>query len=272
MRTVPRWLDRADPLGVEFVTDYDEASTGFMSRSRKNSFCPPAWKLLRLVAVGTALNVPLRIVVFWEAAQSRGEDAMVIRTSTEGRALRCGGTSLRLAGRPACRNRTLVALGVVVCLFGGADEGVADRKGQGKTYCRMGYDIRTIEATVSDHTSSDNTPVGDVTIRKNCSGSVIGTFTAALTANLHLHELWAYCVSNGGFVDGCTPGQNIYAFPPHTLLQSNGVPDISYPVETVRWIWPQVPPGEWRFRVLPAALSSVTIKYSSFTVEAFQKP
>ncbi len=195
---------------------------------------------------------------------------MLFRSSTESWAGRCK-AAFHLSRRPAYRNRTIVALGVAVFLFGGADEGVADRKGAG-TYCKMGYDIRTIEATVSDHSSSDNTPVGDVTIRKNCSGSVVGTFTAALTTNLHLHELWAYCVSDGGFVTGCTTGQSIYASPPHTLLQSNGTADVSYPVETVRWIWPQLPPGQWRFRVLPAALAPVTIKYSNFTVEAFQHP
>lgn len=196
---------------------------------------------------------------------------MVFRSSTESWAGRCE-AAFHLSRRPAYRNRTLVALGVAVFLFGGADEGVADRKGQG-TYCKMGYDIRTIEATVSDHSSSDNTPVGDVTIRKNCSGSVIGTFTAEIDANLHLHERWAECVSNGGFVDGCTPGVDSYASPGHMLLQSDGIADVSYPVVTVRWIWPQLARGQWRFRVLPAeALGPVKIKYSAFTVEAFQKP
>jgi len=196
---------------------------------------------------------------------------MVFRKSTESWALRCGGASLRLSRRPAYRNHALVALGVVVCLLGGANEGVADRKGIGKTYCKMVYDFRTTEVTVSDHSSSDNTPVGDVTFWKNCSGSVVGTFTAELTANLHLHERWAECVSSVG-VDGCIPGNKVYASPGHILLQSDGVQDVSWPVVTVRWIWPQLRPGQWRYRVLPATSSSVIIKYSAFTVEAFQKP
>ena len=176
--------------------------------------------------------------------------------------------------KPSYRNCGLAALGAFVCLVGGADEGVAaDRKGGGGTYCKMRYDVRTTDVIVNDHFSLDNAPLGDVTMPKDCIGPVIGTFSAEIDANLHLHELWADCIGSGGFVGGCTPGQRITADPPHTLLRTDGVPDVTWPVVTVRWIWPKVPPGKWRLRVLPAAaLGQVTVRYSTFTAEAIGQP
>lgn len=158
-----------------------------------------------------------------------------------------------------------VAAVALLCL--GATESLADRDGGGPA-CRTRYDVRTIQYTVNDHSSTDNTPAGDLVLKKECNGPVIATFSAQLSGNLHLHELWADCVNNGGFATGCTAGQRIVASPPHTLLQSNGAPEVSYPVETVSWVWDAVPPGTWRFRVQPAAFAPVTVYYSLFTVEA----
>ncbi len=169
------------------------------------------------------------------------------------------------------RYRTLALLGIGtalgLCLA--SNEGLADRQGGGAP-CKVRYDVRTVQYIVSDHSSTDNAPAGDVNLKKDCSGPVIGTFSAQLTGNLHLHELVADCLGNGGFAGGCTVGQRIVASPPHTFLQSNGAPEVSFPVETVRWVWDVVPPGNWRFRVFPAVFVPVTVLYSSFTVEALK--
>jgi hypothetical protein len=85
---------------------------------------------------------------------------------------------------------------------------------------------------------------------------------------MHLHELWADCIDSGGFAGGCTAGARIVARPAHTLMQSNGLSEITFPVETVRWVWEAVPPGKWRFRIIPASFAPVSVNYSVFSVEA----
>jgi hypothetical protein len=132
---------------------------------------------------------------------------------------------------------------------------------------------KTTSTIVPDHSSSDNPPVVDVTFKKDCSGAVIGTLTVEIDGHLHLHEAVATCVSSGGFPHGCSPGDTVdIGYPAvHRLLESDGVQEVSYPLVTTRLVWTKVPPGEWRFRVLPGCISDcpVTIWKTTFTLEAF---
>lgn len=171
------------------------------------------------------------------------------------------------AALPAHRKMALVALGAAFCLFAAADgTNAATVTG---AYCKMRFDVRATEVIIPDHSSLDNIPLGDITTRKSCGGPVIATFSAELTGTIHIHEVTAVCLDNAGFAGGCTAGTIRFAPPAHTMLQSNGEQQVSFPVVTARWIFPRLGPGHWRFRIFPAAFTPATVKNSAFTVEAY---
>ena len=161
----------------------------------------------------------------------------------------------------------LAALAAAFCLMG-AVEGAAAATVRG-AYCKMRFDVRATEVTIPDHSSSDNIPLGDITTRKTCGGPVIVTFSAELTGTIHIHEVTAVCLDDGGIQGGCIAGTIKFAPPAHTLLQSNGEQQVSFPVVTARWIFPRLGVGNWRFRIFPAAFAPAIVKNSAFTVEAY---
>jgi hypothetical protein len=158
-------------------------------------------------------------------------------------------------------------LGAGLFLVEGTTDGLAG------SFCKLQVKNSTTPVTVPDHSSSDNTPVVDVTFKKDCTGVVIGTLTVEIDGHLHIHEVFAECLSSGGFPGGCSPGDRIdIGYPSvHRLLESDGVQEVSYPLVTTRLVWTKVPPGEWRFRVLPACITDcpVTIWKTTFTLEAY---
>ena len=162
----------------------------------------------------------------------------------------------------------LLALGAF-WVFGAAETALAQSLSGGGRSCKVRFDARTTEVTILDHSSSDNIPVGDITTKKPCRGDVVGTFTASLTGTIHIHEVWATCIDNAGLTGGCTAGTTVVAQPGHTLLQSNGEQQVSWPVVTARWIWPKLPSGNWRFRLYPAVFTPAIVKNSIFTIEAY---
>jgi len=172
----------------------------------------------------------------------------------------------------------VLTFGVAAGLLAGAAAAMADVRAHGNSFCALKYHEQTSPIVVPDHSSADNTPVGDLTVTKNCTGPVIGTLSVEITGRLHLHEIIAQCISDGGIQGGCTTGTKIDVGYPavageHKLLYSDGVADVTYPIATIQLIWPNLARGQWRFYVLPACSADcpVTIQKSYFRVEAYHR-
>lgn len=185
----------------------------------------------------------------------------------------------------------LFATAVALFSFGGSTQGFAqgvEEDSHGESFCKMKSVTVTTDVIVEDHLTSDNPPYPPVVstepsgfiLNKKCKGPVVGTLTVEITGRLHIHEIWAKCLSGLGLTGGCIPGgddKNIgyeqsTGLGIHRLLDSNGTrAEVSYPVVTARFTWRKLPPGQWRFYVLPGCLGDcpVTIKSGTFTVEAY---
>jgi hypothetical protein len=182
-------------------------------------------------------------------------------------------------------------IAIVFCSFAGVTAGFAqavEEDAHGEAFCKVKTVTITTDVTVTDHITSDNPPYppaiatepNGFIFGKKCKGLVIGTLSVELTGRLHIHEVWAKCLSNLGLPDGCTPGvddENIGYVQStgsgiHRLLDSNGArAEVSYPILTARFIWRKLSPGQWKFFVLPGCIGDcpVTIRSGTFTIEAY---
>jgi hypothetical protein len=185
----------------------------------------------------------------------------------------------------------LFAMAVALFSFGESTGGLTqglEEDSHGESFCKIKSVTITTDVIVADHLTSDNPPYPPVVptepngfvLSKKCKGPVVGTLTVEITGRLHIHEVWARCLSSLGLPGGCTPGvddENIGYDQStgngiHRLFDSNGTrAEVSYPVVTARFTWRKLPPGQWRFFVLPGCIGDcpVTIKSGTFTIEAY---
>jgi hypothetical protein len=79
-------------------------------------------------------------------------------------------------------------------------------------------------------------------------------------------DMRATCVRTAGFTNPCTVGQQVFAFPPHTYLQSARA---SAQTHSMIMAFPALKTGLWKFEVLPGGNNSAALQYRTFRIETF---
>ena len=136
--------------------------------------------------------------------------------------------------------------------------------------CRMGYDTQSSTLIPPDDSTVDNAAAGSVTIRKPCTGAVIGRFSSEVSvpnAGDFIHiDMRATCTGGGGFASPCTVGEQIFGSPGHSFF-NNGAD--AFHVGSIQMAWTGLRRGIWRFDVLPGGNNSANLQFRSFVVEAY---
>ena len=136
--------------------------------------------------------------------------------------------------------------------------------------CRMGFDTRNGTLTPPDDSTPDNTPAASASIRKTCSGTVVGAFTGEMSTSsaggfIHL-DMRATCIGTGGLAGPCTVGRQVFASPGHTFVETN---QSLLHTRSMTMVWTGLKRGIWRFEVLPGGDGKANLQFRTFVVEAF---
>ncbi len=136
--------------------------------------------------------------------------------------------------------------------------------------CRTGYDTQTSTLVPPDDSTPDNVAAATVNLRKPCPGAVVGSFVGEMATNvagdfIHL-DMRATCTGTGGFAMPCTVGQQVFASPGHTFVQTQ---QTTVQTRAMTMVWPGLRRGLWRFEVLPGGNNSANVQFRTFVVEAY---
>ena len=136
--------------------------------------------------------------------------------------------------------------------------------------CKVGYDTETNSLTPPDDSTTDNTPAGTVSFRKGCIGVVIarfdGEYNGSDAGNFIHMDLRATCTGTGGLSNACTVGQQVFAQPGHTFLQTGGN---TVGTRSAQWAFPALGRGVWTFDALPGGDGTAFLGFRTLTVEAW---
>ena len=140
--------------------------------------------------------------------------------------------------------------------------------------CQTGYNTETNQLLPDGDQPTQNPPAGSINLLKNCSGLVIGTFTANVEIGNDVGfinlQMMATCIGKGGLANPCTVGEQVRAEPGYLRLQgARG----SIEARGLVMVWPSLKRGRWKFEAQiggPFPNSASKVLSRTFTVQAFQ--